>query len=128
MKIFQKVFENSVFSNTGVCVLYKDFKCSHTVVEDLPFSILESAANTEGNVNKVKEIVLEKHYISLRELTNEFNFGYRTAQYIVVDNLGMRRVAARFIPKDVIFVQSHHLKMLAEDLISEVKIDPTLME
>ena len=42
-------------------------------------------ANTEENVEKVKEIVLENSHKSLREFAREFNMAYETAQRILVD-------------------------------------------
>ena len=76
----------------------------------------------------MKEIVLENSYVSLNELTSELNHVYRTAQHIVVAILGMRRVAARLIPKNLIFVQRHDRKTISGDLISEAKNDPTFMK
>ena len=104
-KMLQKVFEESGLTETGVCVWYKDFKSGRTMIEDLPLSGCPSTTNTEENVEKVKEIVLENRFISLRKLTCELNLAYVIAQYIVVDILNMRRVtaivlvAARFVLK-----------------------------
>ena len=103
--MLQKVFEESGLTETGVCVWYKDFKSGRTMIEDLPLSGRPSTTNTEENVEKVKEIVLENRFISLRKLASELNLAYVIAQYIVVDILNMRRVtaivlvAARFVLK-----------------------------
>ena len=58
LKILQKAFGGSALSKTRISKCYKDFKSGCTVVEDLPCSDRPSTANTEGNVEKVKEIVL----------------------------------------------------------------------
>ena len=44
---------------------------------------------------------------------------------ILVDILGMRRVAASLVPKDLTFVQKHHWKTVAEDIVSQAKNDST---
>ena len=98
------------------------------MVEDIPRSGRLSTANTEENVEKVTEIVLENRHTSLRKVAREFNFVYRAAKNIVVDILGTRRVAARLIPKDLNFVQKHYSKTVAEDLISQAKKDPTFIK
>ena len=82
-------------------VWYKDFKNCCRVVEDLLRSGIPWTTNTEENVEKVKEIVLENRYVSLKELSSELNLVYGIDQNIVVDILGMRRVEARLVPKDL---------------------------
>jgi len=67
----------------------------------LPRSGRPSTSNTDENVKKVKEMVLENRHTSLREISSELGIAYGTAQHIVVDVLGMRRVAARLVPKDL---------------------------
>ena len=58
-------------------------------------------------MKKVKEMVLENRHTSLKEMSSELGIAYGTAQHIVVDVLGMRRVAARLVPKDLNFVQNY---------------------
>ena len=76
----------------------------------------------------MKEIVLENHHTSLRELSSELIIAYGTSHHIVIDILGIRRVTARLILKDPTFFQNHHLKMGIENLISEVKNNVTFMK
>ena len=128
LKMLQKAFGESALSRTRAYEWYKDFKSGRTVVEDLPRSGRPSTSNTDENVKKVKEIVLENRHTSLREISSELGISYGTAQHIVVDVLGMRRVVARLVPKDLNFVQKHHRKTVAEEMISEAQSDPTFMK
>ena len=128
LKMLQKAFGESALSRTRAYEWYKDFKSGRTVVEDLPRSGRPSTSNTDENVKKVKEIVLENRHTSLREISSELGISYGTAQHIVVDVLGMRRVAARLVPKDLNFLQKHHRKTVAEEMISEAQSDPTFMK
>ncbi|XP_032682930.1 protein GVQW3-like [Odontomachus brunneus] len=119
--MLQKAFCESALSKTRAYEWYKDFKSGRIVVEDLPRSGRPSTSNTDENVKKVKEMVLENRHTSLREMSSELGIAYGTAQHIVVDVLGMRRVAARLVPKDLNFVQKHHRKTVAEEMISEAQ-------
>ena len=73
----------------------------------------------------MKDIVLESHHTSLRDLTVKLNTP--TAQHIVVDIFGVRRFANRLVPKDLTFVEKHHRKTVIEDLISAAK-NPTFVK
>lgn len=79
------------------------------MVEDSPCSRRVSTSNIYHNVKKVKEMVLENRY------TSELGIEYGTVQHIVVDILGIRRIASRFILTDLNFAQ----KKYAEDIICE---------
>ena len=98
---------------------------NRTVVEDLHRSWRPRTSNTEGNIDKVKIIVLESRLTNLKELVSELNNVYGTTWHIVVDIFGMWCVTARLVPKGLTFVQKRHWKTVAEDLIFEAKNDPT---
>lgn len=99
LKMLQKAFGESALSKTRAYEWYKEFKSGREVVEDLPRSGRPSTSNTDENVAIVKKTVLGNRHVSLREMANELNISYGTVQHIVVDVLGMRRVAARLVPK-----------------------------
>ena len=84
--------------------------------------------NTEENIKKVKEIVLENFYVSLKELASELNFAYRMAQSTVVDILGMRCITFRLILKDLTSVQDTIRKGLLKISFLKQKNDPTFMK
>ena len=101
LKMLQKAFGESTLSKTRAYEWYNAFKSGRDVVEDLPRSGRPSSSNTDENVEKVTEIVLANRHASLREIASDVSISYGTAQHIVVDILGMRRVAAQLVPKDL---------------------------
>ncbi|XP_053947783.1 protein GVQW3-like [Anastrepha ludens] len=126
--MLQKAFGESALSRTRAYEWYKDFKSGRTVVEDLPCSGRPPTSNTDEKVKKMKEIVLENRHTSLREIYSELGISYGTAQPIVVDVLGMLPVTARLVRKELNFVQKHHRKTVAEDMISEAQSNPTFVK
>ena len=84
--------------------------------------------NTEENIKKVKEIVLENRHTNLKELASEHNVVCGMVQHIVVVFLVMRYIEARLIQEDLTFFQKHHYKTVAEDLVSQVKNDLTFIK
>ena len=74
----------------------------------------------------MKEIVLKNFRTRLSKPASEHNIMYATIQYIPVETMGMRQIAARLFPYDLTIVQKHHRKTFSEDLISEAKNDSTI--
>ena len=69
-------------------------------MEDLPRSGRPSTSSTEVKIAKVKEIMTENRHLSLREIAAELSVSYESIRAILNDCLGMKRVAARLVPKD----------------------------
>ena len=75
------------------------------MVEDLPRPGRPSMSSTEVNIAKVKEMVTENRHLSLREITAELSVSHESIRTILNDFFGMKRVAARLVPKDLNFLQ-----------------------
>ena len=75
------------------------------MVKDLPRSGRPSTSSTEVNIAKVKEIMTENRHLSLREIAAELSVSHGSIRTILNDCLGMKRVAARLVPKDINFLQ-----------------------
>lgn len=123
LNMLQKAFGKSALSKTRACEWYKDFKNSHTVVEDLSCSRRPSMSNTDENVKKVISVELKNRHTT----SSELGIIYRITQHILVEILGMCRVALRLFPKDLNFLQKQNWKTIAEDIISELNNDLTFI-
>ena len=64
-----------------------------------------STSSTDENIEKVKEIVLDNRHFGLREIDRDIDISHESVRSILVDILGMRRVAARFISKEFNFLR-----------------------
>ena len=50
-------------------------------------------------------MVTENRHLSLREIVSELSVSYELIRTILKDCLGMKRVAAQLVPKDLNFLQ-----------------------
>lgn len=128
LRMLEKAYGESTLSKTQVYDWYRAFKDGRETVQDMPRSGRPSMSTTDDNIKKVKEIVLENHHASVREIARELNIGREAARLILTDNLGMRRVAARFVPKELNFLQKDHRVQVSLDMLDRVNSDPTFME
>ena len=79
------------------------------MVENLPHASRPSASVNDDNIEKVKKIVLKNRRDCIREVAQALNISYGLTQHIVVHVLGMKRVAASFVPKDLTTILRRHI-------------------
>lgn len=127
LRMLEKAYGDSVLSKTQVYEWYKAFKDGREIVEDLPRSGRPSTSSTNDNVEKIKEIVLENRHASVREIARDLNISRETARLILVNQLGMQRVAARLVPLELNFLQKQYRMQVAADMLDRANSDPTFM-
>ncbi|XP_015438036.1 PREDICTED: putative uncharacterized protein FLJ37770 [Dufourea novaeangliae] len=106
--MLQKTYGESCMSKTQAYEWYKAFKEGREVVVDLPRSGRPATCTNDENIDKIKKLVLENRRMSLRELAEEVNISLKSVHNIMTDILGMKRVAARLVPKELKFLQKQH--------------------
>ncbi|XP_018330604.1 uncharacterized protein LOC108740684 [Agrilus planipennis] len=77
-----------------------------------------STSITDKNTDGVKKIVLTNHRITVREFAENLNISIDSCHSIFINDLGMRRVAAKFVPKLLNFDQKQHRINIAKELLA----------
>ena len=112
--MLQKAYGKSTLSKTRAYECYSAFKSGRDVVKDLPRSDQPSTSSTEINIVKVKEMATENRHLSLREIPAKLSVFHKSICTIFNDCLGMKRVAARLVPKD------HHCERISGQKLNEI--------
>jgi len=87
-----------------------------------------SASSTENNINQVKEIILHNRLSSLRDIAREVHIFNESIRSILVDILGMRRVNACIVPKELNFLQKQYRQQISLDMLDHANSNATFME
>ena len=74
---------------------------------------------------KWEKVLINNRKLTIRELAEDLNIAYGSIQDIVVNGLGLRRVAAKLVPKELNFMQKRDCIVIAKDMISKAESDPT---
>ena len=74
----------------------------------------------------MKEII--RHYYSLRNIAREVHISQESLRSILVDILGMRRVSALIVPKELNFLQKQCREQVFLDMLDHANSDLTFME
>jgi len=77
-----------------------------------PFSV-----RNEGLIAKVRKRIQEERCVTVRMMANEFGVNRETIPQILVEDLGKRKVASRFVPHGLSDDQRHERVQYSKDII-----------
>ena len=95
----QKVYGDSRFTNSCIRKWFHRFSDGRKSVKDDPRSGLKVTVSTDKRIAAIDEYVMKDRRITVRQVGENFDIGYGTAQDILTNELGMRRVCARWVPR-----------------------------
>ena len=96
---------------------YKHFKDGQTSVDDDERSGQPSTSTTPENIAKVCEAILADCRQTIHDVCEIVGLSYGTVQRILVDNLNMRCISARFLPR----LLSNDQKAISVSVCRELK-------
>ena len=121
-----KAYGESDMSKTRVYEWYKRFQDGREDVEDDERPGRPST--TDENVEKVKEMIMNDRRITIREVADDIGLSIGSCHEIFSNVLGMKRVAAKFVPKLLNFEQKQRRIEVAQESLNEVNDDAELLK
>ncbi|UYV79170.1 hypothetical protein LAZ67_17001333, partial [Cordylochernes scorpioides] len=107
---------------------YKHFKEGREETADNERSGRPSTSTMPEKVDKVLELVREDRRITIREVAEEAGISFGSTQSIMNDILGVRRLNAVLVPKDLTFDQKNARKETASLNLETTTDDPELLK
>ncbi|XP_011874818.1 PREDICTED: putative uncharacterized protein FLJ37770 [Vollenhovia emeryi] len=121
-------YGEATLNQSNVYRWYKMFSEGREDVNDEERAGRPSTSITDENIDEVKKIVLANRRITVREVAVDLNISIGSCHSIFTNDLGMRRVAAKFVPKLLTFDQKQHRINTATELLNSVRDDPNLLQ
>ncbi|UYV63722.1 hypothetical protein LAZ67_2005429 [Cordylochernes scorpioides] len=87
-----------------------------------------STSTTDEKINEVEKMILTNRRITVREVAEDLNISIGSCHSIFINDLGMRRVAANFVPKSLNCDQKQHRMNIANEMLDSVCDDPNLLQ
>ena len=100
----------SVLLRSLVFKWYKAFSEDREPVKDEPRSGRPPTSKTENNVEKVRALVWSDRRLTLRMIASELNFNHTTVHQILTQELAMRKLCAKMVPKNLTIEQKDNGK------------------
>ena len=128
LEMLEKCFGNDALTRSNVFRRHERFRSGRELVEDDERSGRPSMAKTDENINKMKGWMTVSRKLTITKIAEELNITYGSAQDILVNDLGLRRVATKLVPKDLNFMQKRDCVDLAKDMLFKVDSDPSFIK
>jgi len=126
--LLTEVYGDQCLSRTQVFEWFKKFKEGREYVGDDPKSGRPSTAKTQENVEKVARIVRGDRRLSIRAISELTNINKESVRQILHDDLGMKKVCAKVVPKILTPEQKEHRVNCCADTLENIENDPDFFQ
>lgn len=122
-KTLQKVCGEQALSHTAVYRWVDNFKAGRDSVESRHSPGRPTEASAEENVIKIKQILDTDRRLTCEEIAKDVGISHGSVHNILTSKLGMRRVAARWVPHCLTKEQKEARTAVAENLLGRYKTE-----
>nr|CAH7720056.1 unnamed protein product [Callosobruchus chinensis] len=121
MKQLTNVYKDDCLKKTAVYEWAKRFREGRESVEDDSREGAPSTSRTAQNVDRLRVRVLGDRRVSLRMFEDELGINKETIRQMLHEDLGMRKLCAKMVPK-VLTVEQKELRLsICKDMISRIE-------
>ncbi|UYV72599.1 HELQ, partial [Cordylochernes scorpioides] len=121
-------YGEATLDRSNVYRWYKMFSEGREDVNDEERAGRPSTSTTDEKINEVEKMILANLRITVREFAEDLNISIGSCHSIFINDLGMRRVAAKFVPKLLNCDQKQHRMNIANEMLDFVRDDPNLLQ
>ncbi|UYV63995.1 hypothetical protein LAZ67_2006278 [Cordylochernes scorpioides] len=121
-------YGEATLDRSNVYRWYKMFSEGREDVNDEERAGRPSTSTTDEKINEVEKMILANRRITVREVAEDLNISIGSCHSIFINDLGMRRVAAKFVPKLLNCDQKQHRMNIANEMLDSVRDDLNLLQ
>jgi len=126
-EMLRTAFGEQCLSRARIFEQHKRFKEGRDSVDDNPRSGRPTTSKTDDRVARVQELIRANWRLTIRELSVEVGASYGTCQAILTQDLNMRRVAEKFVPRILTAEQKEWHLSVATNMLQEAESDENFM-
>lgn len=126
-EMLQQAYGDDAMSRARCFDWHSRFKNGRTSLDDDERSGRPSTSTSPETVHEVERIVLEDRRTTICEIADQLEISFGSVQSILTSNLGMHRVAAKFMPRLLTSDQKQFRVEVCQDLLQQSRADPTFL-
>jgi hypothetical protein len=127
LEMLSKAYRQATLSSAQVYRWHKAFKDGRESVEDEQRSGLVSSSKTQRNVDAVMSVLNRDRRLTVRMIAEELELAKTVVHEIVTQELMMRKVCAKLVPKYLSSEQKEHRQFVCRDLLDRLVTEPNFM-
>jgi len=97
--MIQQAFGDQSLSRAQVFQWHARFKTGRTSVDDNEYIGRPTSCTTPETVAQIQELTRQDQRRTIHNIAEEVGIGYGTCQSVLMEDLGMHCVAAKFVPR-----------------------------
>ena len=105
----------------------KRFREGREDVEDDPRSGRPTTSRTNKNVEQVREKVRTDCHLTVKMIADELNMNSERVWRIITEDLGMRKVCVKMVPRLLNDEQKENRVQVCQDILKQLEITPDLL-
>ncbi|KAL4083729.1 hypothetical protein QTP88_029045 [Uroleucon formosanum] len=122
-----EVYGEECLSRARVFEWHKRFCSGREDVEDDDRSGRPTTSSTNENVEKIDKIIRQDRRLSVRAVAEMVNIDRESVRKILVENLNIKKVCAKMVPKNLTIDQKFNRKEICSDTLKIIKDDPSFI-
>lgn len=123
-----KAYGSNALSRSQVFRWHKAFSEGREPVEDDPRPGRAISVKTSANKERVKSLILTDRRLSIRFIAHQLNINRQAATAILTEQLGLRKLCGKMVPKTIMEYQKQHRKSICQDIANRVKSEPEFLQ
>ena len=123
----QQTDDNEAMSQAGCFEWHLGVKRGRTLLEDDERSGRPSTSTIREKSEKIERIVHQNRRVTISEIADVVNVSFGSVQAILMSDLNMHRVAAKFVPRLLTLEWKQHRVEVCEDLVQHARVHPIFM-
>ncbi|XP_029941109.1 uncharacterized protein LOC115383163 isoform X4 [Salarias fasciatus] len=128
LTMIQTAYKDEALGRSQVFEWYGRFKSGQMSIEDSPRSGRPSTSRTEENVRKIEAVVMADRRRTIDEIEHLTGISWSSCQRILREDLGLRRVAAKMVPRFLTTEQKQARVDMCQELKRQLEDDGGLFE
>jgi len=112
-----QVYGDNAMKETAVYKWVKHFSEGRESVTDKERSGQPATSRTEENIAKIHQIVRENRRLTVRSIAKQVNIDRETVRKILTEDLDMKKVCAKMVPKELTEEQKERRVTICRDLL-----------
>jgi len=126
--MMKKAFGDDSMSKAQIKLWYRHFKDGRESAESDRRSGRPSTSRTPENVESIRDAINENRRLTVQELKKDLGIPRTIISQILAEDLGKKRVAAKFVPRLLSRQQKEFHAAVAQDLIETANNDPDFLK
>lgn len=128
LEMIKDAFKDAAMSRSTVFEWHKLFREGRELVEDDQRAGRPSTSRIDENVAKVKVLLDSNRRTNIRLVVDELGISYGSVQKIITEDLAMRKVCAKFVPRVLSNEQKVNRKQISQEILNCVQRNPNFFD